>query len=157
MTMPRPADTRLFIRPLLVAAGLLVAAVLLLAPAVHPAPAVAQTGCAPNGDDTFTPGDPGDPPPGGVEVGPGEECPETEPVVQPVEELPPAPRCDPCHKEPNKEATDSSGGSGFTPAPSVERLPFTGINEEKTVLTLCGFGLLALGLGLGLRRRTSRL
>jgi hypothetical protein len=156
--MPRPADTRVSLRRILSATGLLVTVVLLLAPAIGPDPAVAQTGCVPNGDDTFTPGDPGDPPPGGVEVGPGESCPETDPVDQPVAELPPPPRCDPCPRR-DEGSTESTGGSGSTPvaaAPSVQRLPFTGINEEKTVLTLCGFGLLAIGLGLGLRRRTFR-
>jgi hypothetical protein len=157
VTMPAFADTRVITRPLLIAAGLLVAAVLLLTPAVGPEPAFAQTGCSPNGDDTFTPGgDPGDPPPGGVVVGPGEDCPETDPVAEPPpEELPPPPKCDPCKDPKDNSDTESSSASAATPVPT-QRLPFTGINEQKTVFTLCGFGLLALGLGLGLRRRTFR-
>ena len=163
MTMAPPADIRDAIRPLLAAVGLLVAVALLLAPAAVPEAAVAQTGCNPNGDDTFTPGDPGsEPPPGGVVVGPGEPCPETEPVeVPPAEELPPAPRCDPCKEEErDRGATISGSGSGgggaatTAAAPSVERLPFTGLDRDKLALLLGGIGMVALGLGLALRRRT---
>ena len=139
---------------LLSAAGLLVAAVLMLAQAAGPEAALAQTGCSPTGDDTFVPGEPGEPPPGGVVVGPGEPCPETEPVVQPPpEELPPAPRCDPCPRR-DDGSTKSTGGSGSTPVSTVSRLPYTGLDKEKTALVLSGFGLLAIGLGLALRRRT---
>ena len=164
MTMPRRADTGGLIQPLLWATGLLVAAMLLLASASAPETAVAQAGCAPTGEDTFTPGEPGEPPPGGVTVGPGESCPEAEPVPPPpAEELPPAPRCDPCPKrEDGGTATTSGSGSAATqvpaasPSPSVERLPFTGLDKERTVLVLSGFGLLAIGLGLALRRRVAR-
>jgi LPXTG-motif cell wall-anchored protein len=153
--MRRFADTRAPLRMFLGAACLLVAA-LLLAPAALPESAVAQTGCAPGGDDTFTPGDPGDPPPGGVVVGPGEACPETEPVtVEPPEELPPPPKCDPC-PEPDKGATESSDDFGGTPVSSVQQLPYTGLDAEKTALMLGGFGLVAIGFGLALRRRIHR-
>jgi LPXTG-motif cell wall-anchored protein len=163
VTMARPADIRLSTSRLLTAAGLLVAAMLLLGPGSPPEVAMAHSGCSPNGDDTFTPGDPGEPPPGGVTVGPGEPCPETEPVaVPPAEELPPPPRCDPCAKERDRSATISSTGSGGTPtasaasAPGVERLPYTGLNREKTALMLSGLGLIAIGMGLAIRRRTLR-
>lgn len=151
------ADSRAFIRLPLSAAGLLVALALLLAPALGPEPAIAQTGCAPAGDDTFVPGEPGEPPPGGVVVDPGDPCPETEPVPPPVaEELPPPPRCDPCPKR--DEGSTESTGTGSTPAPipSVQRLPFTGLDKERTTLVLSGFGLLAIGLGLAVRRRAVR-
>jgi LPXTG-motif cell wall-anchored protein len=156
MTVPFRFDARASRRRLCVAVGLLIATVLLLAPAGGPAPAVGQTGCVPGGDDTFTPGDPGEPPPGGVVVGPGESCPETEPVaVEPPEELPPPPKCDPC-PEPDKGATESTNDSGGTPVSSVQSLPYTGLDAEKTALMLGGFGLIAIGFGLALRRRTFR-
>ena len=143
MTMPRFA-------------GLLLAAVLLLAAAAAPESAVAQTGCSPTGDDTFVPGEPGEPPPGGVVVDPGEPCPETEPVPPAVaEELPPPPRCDPCPVK-DEGSTKSTGGSASTPVSSVEQLPFTGIDKERITLLLSGAGLLAIGLGLAVRRRTRR-
>ena len=152
--MPRPTDIRASTW-LLSTVGLLVAAVLLLAPAIGPELAVAQTGCSPTGDDTFVPGEPGEPPPGGVEVDPGEPCPETEPVVQPEpEELPPPPKCDPCPKRDQGETRSTGSGGTFVSATSA--LPFTGLDKEKTTLVLSGFGLLAIGLGLALRRRTSR-
>jgi len=151
------ADTRVSPRLLLILAGLLVAVLLVLVPAVSPETAVAQTGCSPNGDDTFTPGgDPGEPPPGGVVVDPGDPCPETEPVepAQP-EPLPPAPRCDPC-KDPQEDEDTESVSSQAAPPPSVQSLPFTGIDREKIVLMLSGVGLLTIGLGLGIRRRAYR-
>jgi LPXTG-motif cell wall-anchored protein len=157
--MPGLLDTRASLRRLLGAAGLLVAAVLLLAPAALPEPAAAQAGCVPGGDDTFTPGDPGEPAPGGVVVGPGESCPETEPVaVEPAEELPPPPECERC-PEPDKGATASvadSGETAATPVSAVQQLPYTGLDAEKAALMLGGLGLVAIGLGLGLRRRTYR-
>ena len=163
MTMTRPADTRGFTRPLLWAAGLLVAAMLLLASGPAPEAAVAQSGCAPTGEDTFTPGEPGEPPPGGVTIGPGESCPETEPVEPPVaEELPPDPRCDPCAKQRDRGDTISGSGSGggatatTATTPSLQRLPFTGLDREKTGLLLSGIGMVAIGLGFALRRRTRR-
>jgi LPXTG-motif cell wall-anchored protein len=153
--MTRPADTRGFIRALLAVAGLLLAATLLLASAASPERALAQTGCSPAGDDTFVPGEPGEPPPGGVVVDPGEPCPETEPVPPPVaEELPPPPKCDPCPKR--DQGQTASTGSGSTPVSSVQQLPFTGLDKERTTLVLSGFGLLAIGLGLAVRRRTFR-
>jgi LPXTG-motif cell wall-anchored protein len=151
MTMTRP--------PLLIATGLLVAVALLLVPAASPEPAAAQTGCTPTGDDGFTPGDPGEPPPGGVVVGPGEPCPETEPVaVPPPTELPPPPKCDPCPRQRTRSTIDS-GADPVDPVPatpSVQQLPFTGLDSVKTALLLGGLGLVAIGAGLGLRRRTSR-
>ena len=71
-----------------------------------------------------------------------------------VKELPPPPKCDPCPER--DQGQTASTGSGSTPVSSVQRLPFTGLDKERTTLVLSGFGLLAIGLGLAVRRRAFR-
>jgi LPXTG-motif cell wall-anchored protein len=157
MTMARPADTRVSIRVLLAAASLLIGAVLLMG-AAQPGVAVAQTGCTPTGDDGFTPGPPGEPPPGGVVVDPGEPCPETEPVTVTPTDLPPEPVCDPCPSQRSKSVSDSgSEGTATTTATggAPQALPYTGLDAVRSALLLGGLGLVGIGVGLGLRRRAS--
>lgn len=152
----------------LVAIAMLAAAMVLLAPAASPEVAAAQTTCGPNGDDTYTPSQGGTPPPGSVIVGPGESCPSTDPVdpaVTTPTELPPPPDCPKCPEQ-RARATHKSGGDPADPSPTpvsytgadppVARLPFTGLDAIKRGLLLGGLGLLAIGLGLGLRRFTSQ-
>ena len=157
--------------PRLAAGWALLAALLVLALAAAPDPAAAQTVCVPNGDGTYTPVDGGAEGPGSVVIGPGESCPaaEPEPVAAPVG-LPAEPECPACPEDEDDEkkarsATGSSGDSGYTGGAPVsdtsvgaapERLPFTGSDDIRFALLLGGVGLIALGFGWALRRRTSQ-
>jgi LPXTG-motif cell wall-anchored protein len=129
--------------------------------AAAPDPAAAQTVCVPNGDGTYTPVDGGAEGPGSIVIGPGESCPlaDAEAVAPPVE-LPPEPECPSCpddKKTKKRGDTATTGASGFTPVSNtqVERLPFTGRDSVRFALLLGGIGLLAIGSGWALRRRTS--
>ena len=143
-----------------ITAGLLVASALLVAFAAHPGAAAAQTSCVPGEGDTYAPGSGEEPPPGGVIVGPGESCPETEPVAVTPTALPPPPKCDPSPQKQGGTKYRSSGNTASTPVSNpirpIERLPFTGLDSITWGLLLGGLGLVAIGVGFGLRRLASR-
>lgn len=134
--------------------------------AVSPQVASAEVICIPNPDDTYTQVDGGDPstaPPGSIILDDGETCPTTVPV-DPDEDLPDPPECDPCPEEepPDSEIAPTGDGGGAPPpgnevvarddASFDQPLPATGSDSGTLAVVLAGLAGFAVVMRLVSRR-----